>query len=298
MRTVLASVALLVGLAGTVTGCTPEDPAPARSAPSNASTSSASAARQVPAAALDASVTQFRYQEGTRNLKAGVTNNSARDIRVSSATIAWDGLAFPAVRLTDDPVHPGQTAAFQIAYGAPACTGEPSTRPTLVTVVDGRRRRLPLRVEDPGLLDRLRDKACARGELAAVAGVALTFGRRTLVSRGEEYLPGRVVITRRGGRPTAVRVEDLGGSVLVDLVPAGGRGALPATLRPAQQRLVVPVLAGSAHRCDDHARGQSSQSFLLSVFVGLAGRPLQRQIVIPPVAVQDRLLGVIDRDCR
>jgi len=292
MRTVLAAAAVLL----TLTGCTAGDPAPARSAPSSAS--SASSAPQVPAAALDASVTQFRYQEGTRDLKAGVTNNSARDIRVSSATIAWDGMAFPTVRLPDDPVLPGQTAAFQIAYGAPQCTGQPSTRPSLVTVVDGRRRRLPLRVEDPGLLDRLRARACAHSELAAVADVALTFGSRTVVSHGEEYLPGRIVLTRRAGQRTAVRVEDLGGSVLIDLVPAGGSRVLPVTLRPAQQRLVVPVLAGSAHRCDDHARGQSSQTFLLSVFVGLAGHPLQRQIVIPPVAVQDRLLGVIDRDCR
>src|SRR3954447_23143694 len=36
---------------------------------------------------LDASVTQFRFDEGTRNLKAGVTNNGRRPIRVSQATI-------------------------------------------------------------------------------------------------------------------------------------------------------------------------------------------------------------------
>ena len=46
---------------------------------------------------LDASVTQFRFDEGTRNLKAGVTNNSDREIRGSRATIVWDGLAFPTV---------------------------------------------------------------------------------------------------------------------------------------------------------------------------------------------------------
>jgi hypothetical protein len=292
MRTLLASAAVLAGLAGTVTGCTSGGPAPASSTPSGQGVA------EVPASALDASVTQFRYDEGTRNLKAGVTNNSARTIRVSSATIDWDGMAFPTVRVPDDPVQPGQTAAFRIAYGAPACTGEPSARPTLLTVVDGRRRRLPLRVEDPQLLDRLRQKACAHAQLTAVAAVSLTFGRRTVETRGEEYLPGQVVVTRQAGDPTAVRVQDLGGSVLIDLVPAAGRRGLPATLRPGQQRLVVPVLAGSAHRCDDHARGQSSQTFLLSVFVGLVGHPVQRQVVIPPVAVQDRLLGVIDRDCR
>src|SRR3954447_3931110 len=181
-------LAVLLGLAG----CTSGDPSPARSTPS------ARAVREVPATALDASVTQFRYDEGTRNLKAGVTNNSGRDIRVRSATIEWDGMAFPTVRLPDDPVQPGQTAAFRIRYGAPRCSGAPSSRPVLVSEIDGRRRRLPLRVEDPQLLDRLRQKACAHAQLSAVAGVTLTFGRRTVVTRGEEWLPGRGVGNRGG----------------------------------------------------------------------------------------------------
>ena len=70
---------------------------------------------------LVASVAQFRFDEGTRNLKAGVTNDSDEDIRVSQATIAWDGFAFPTVPVAGGVVHPGQTAAFSIAYGAPEC---------------------------------------------------------------------------------------------------------------------------------------------------------------------------------
>src|SRR4051812_1171529 len=52
--------------------------------------SSPSAPSPAPTAAplrLVASVTQFRFDEGTRNLKAGVTNDSDEDIRVSQATI-------------------------------------------------------------------------------------------------------------------------------------------------------------------------------------------------------------------
>src|SRR4051794_21991569 len=191
MRTLLAAAAVLAGLAGSLAGCT-GDPAPRSSQPT------ASSAVQVPAARLDASVTQFRFEEGTRNLKAGVTNNSGRDIRVSSATIAWAGMAFPVVRISDDLVKPGLTAAFQIAYGEPRCSAEPAERPVLVAVVDGHRRLLPLRVEDPGLLHRLRTKACAHARLAAVATVRLGFARRTVHLRGEEYLPGRVVVVRRG----------------------------------------------------------------------------------------------------
>ena len=253
---------------------------------------------QVPAARLDASVAQFRFDEGTRNLRAGVTNNSDRDIRVSSATIVWDGLAFPQVRIADDLVTPGLTAAFRIAYAAPRCSEEPSERPVLEAVVDGRTRRLPLRVEDPGLLVRLRDRACAAERLDAAATVRLTFGRRTVTASGEEYLPGAVVVTRRDGPAPPLRVVDLGGSVLVDFVPRDGRAALPVTLRPDQRRLVLPVLAGSAHRCDGHARGNSSQTFLLSAYLRLGGAPVQRRIVVPTEPDQVRLLAVIDRDCR
>src|SRR5690349_4183781 len=117
MRRFLPTLAVIAGLC--VTGCssTP-DPKPA--------------APEVPSAQLDASVAQYRPDEGTRNLRAGVTNNSKRDIRVTSATISWDGLAFPTVPIADDLVKPGLTAAFNIAYGAPQCSREPTAKPAFV----------------------------------------------------------------------------------------------------------------------------------------------------------------------
>jgi hypothetical protein len=282
MRILLAALAVALGMGAA--GCSSE---PERSP----------AVPQVPDARLDASVAQFRFDEGTRNLRAGVTNNSDRDIRVSSATIAWDGLAFPKVPIADDLVKPGLTAAFQIAYGAPRCSQEPSGKPVLVAVVDGQTRRLPLRVEDPQLLVRLRQRACEVQRLDDAATVRLDFDRRTVTVRGEEYLPGRVVIRHRSGSTAPIRVVDLGGSVLVDFVARNGRQSLP-TLSGERQQVVLPVLAGSAHRCDGHARGNSSQTFLLSVYLRLGSAPVQRQIVVPAEPDQVRLLAVIDRDCR
>jgi hypothetical protein len=61
---------------------------------------------------------------------------------------------------------------------------------------------------------------------------------------------------------------------------------------------VLPVLAGSAHRCDGHARGNSSQTFLLSVYLRLGDAPVQRRILTPAEPDQVRVLAVIDRDCR
>ncbi len=246
---------------------------------------------------LDASVTQFRFDEGTRNLKAGVTNNGTGAVRVSQATIVWGGFAFPTIPIGGGPVPPGQTAAFTIAYGAPQCSQPPTGRPTLLAVVDGRTRRLPLRVEDPQLLVRLHAKECARERLDAAASVELRLGTRTEEVRGEEYLPGDLLLRHRPGSTARVGVVDLGGSVLIDLVPRDGRKALPGQLPPRTDSLSFPVLLGSAHRCDAHARGQSSQTFLISAYVRLADEPTQRVTLPLTTDERDLLLGVIDRDC-
>lgn len=246
---------------------------------------------------LDASVTQFRFDEGTRNLKAGVTNNGRRDIRVSQATISWGGLAFPTVPLGESPVPPGQTAAFAIAYGAPRCGSLPTGAPVLVAVVDGRARRLPLRVDDPGLLDRLRVKACAQQRLDRAVTVRMRPARHTVRVGGEEYLPADLVLRHRAGSRVPLTLVDLGGSVLIDLVPRAGRAALPARLPGSSASLTVPLLVGSAHRCDDHALGQSSQTFLLSAFVRLPGRPTQRQLLPVSPADRERAFAIVLRDC-
>lgn len=246
---------------------------------------------------LVASVAQFRFDEGTRTLKAGVTNDSDSDIRVSQATIAWDGFAFPTVPVTGGVVHPGQTAAFSIAYGAPQCSAPPRARPQLVAVVNGRTLRLPLRVEDPRLLLRLHTKECAAERLDAAATVRLRLAVHTTRVGGAEYLPGRLVLTHRPGATDRVRIVDLGGSVLLDLLPRAGRTSLPGELAGERRSLAFPVLLGSAHRCDAHALGQSSQTFLISAYVRLGSEPTQRVILPLSTVERDRLIAVVHRDC-
>jgi hypothetical protein len=251
----------------------------------------------VPASRLHASVNQFRNQEGTRQLKAGITNNGRTEIRVTRATIDWPGLEFPTVRMPDDAVLPGQTAAFTIEYGQPRCDRPPSSRPRLVAAVNGRNRRLPLHVDDPGLLERLRVKTCAAERLAGVATVQLRLARRTVRSGGREQLPATVVLRRRAGSTDAVRVVDLAGSVLIDLEPRDGSAALPALLRPADTVLSLPVRFGSTQRCNGHAQSQSQQTFLFSVYLRLGARPPQREILALSNAERDRLIGLVERGC-
>src|SRR4051794_13827342 len=74
---------------------------------------------------LVASVTQFRFDEGTRTPKAGVPNASDTDVRASQATIAGAGSASPTVPVPGGVAPPGQPAAFSIAYGAPQCSAPP-----------------------------------------------------------------------------------------------------------------------------------------------------------------------------
>ncbi|HET9828970.1 MAG TPA: hypothetical protein VFQ11_10730 [Nocardioidaceae bacterium] len=246
---------------------------------------------------LEASITQYRFDEGTRNLKAGVSNDGTGDIRVTRATILWAPLAFPVVRLPEETIRPGQTAAFVITYGAPRCAGSPATAPVLVATVNGQTRRLPLHVDDPGLLVRLHAKACAEQRLATVAGVHLRVATRTEEIDGEEYLPADIVLRHRPGATGRVRIVDLSGSVLIQLLPRGGRGALPGELGPGSASTAFPVLFGSAHRCDAHALGQSSQTFLMSAFVRLGDRPPLRVVLPLSTRERDRLMGVIHRDC-
>lgn len=280
MRRALALMVLLA-LLGAVAACT----SPARTP---------AAPRTTQRAHLVASATQFRPDEGTNRLHAGVTNLGPGPVRVSAARVLWRGFTWSPARVPSAPVPAGQTAAFVVRYGAPRCTGRPG-RPSLLATVDGVVRRLPLRIDLPGLLGRLRRDACAGRRLAATAGVTLRWDRRTAVRGGEEYLPGTLTLTRRS-TGTAVRVVDLGGSVLFDLRPAR-RGALPATMdgRAARLRLAVRLVPGG--RCDAHARGQSSQTFLFSVYLRRGDEPTHRTVLIPDRAVQQRMLDLLDRSC-
>ena len=153
---------------------------------------------------LDASVTQFRFDEGTRNLKAGRHNNGTATC--GSARPRSCGTASPSrrSRSPDGAVPPGQTAAFTIAYGEPQCSQPPTGRPTLVAVVDGRTRRLPLRVEDPRLLVRLHAKACAKASASTrAASVELRLGTRTETVARRGVPPGRPACCGTGPAPPA-----------------------------------------------------------------------------------------------
>lgn len=284
-------LALLLLVTGGCSGASQESPdAPDRS-------KATPAAAPVVADRLRASLTQDRFAEGTRSVLAGVTNASRRTVRITDAQVDWPGLSFPSVHLDESRIEPGETAAFTVEYDQARCDAPVQATPRMQVRVDDRAMTLPLHVDIPGLLGRLRDDACAEQRLTSVASVQLRLSRTTEMVRGTEQLPAEVVVERRPGSTAPVTIEDLAGSVLISLSPRAGGGTLPASLSSGQDRLVLPVLLASTGRCDGHARSQSSQTFLLGIFVRRGGDPVQRVVQIPKRAEQERLLAMLDRVC-
>ena len=249
-----------------------------------------------PDSQLVASAGQFRYDEGTPNVETGITNNSSKPITVTTATISWSGFAWPTVKLPDSPVPPSQTAAFISRFGRPNCTTHPSD-PKLLAVVNGVRRSLPLHVDEPGLLERLRASACAQQRLADAASVVLSIGTSVVHSQGVPAFAGTVTLTRPHTPGAAVTVEDLGGSVLFDVLPRQGRRLRPFRLAPDVRTATIPIRVGPTQRCDAHTRGNSSQTFLFSVYSRTGDDPVHRTVSIPGKGIQQRLLGLLDRYC-
>ncbi len=213
------------------------------------------------------------------------------------------------------PGPPSPGTAWPSPRCAPTTAGAPGTdgrvhdrvrRPALRLAAGRRRRswwppstgaelRLPLRVEDPGLLVRLpregvrASAARRRGRRTADLGV-LDRPRRgggAAPRSAGAAPPGRVGHAGPGRRPRRQRA--------LRPVPASGR--LPAVLGPRSRVLSVPVCAARRTAATPHARGQSSQTFLFSAYLRVAGTPTQRLVLVPPVPVQTRLLALLDRAC-
>jgi len=249
-----------------------------------------------PAGQLEATAGQFRFDEGTHDVRTGITNNSSKPIKVTTATISWDGFQWETTKLPGEPVPPQQTAAFISRFGRANCATEP-TEPRLIAVVNGVRRDLPLRLDDPGLFTRLRASACAGQHLADNAILTMSIGTRVVRRNGVPSYAGTVSVRRPSAPGEAVTVVDLGGSVLFDVLPREGRDFRPVRLAPDARSVSIPIRVGPTQRCDAHTRGNASQPFLFSVFTQLAGDPVHRTITVPDATTQRRLLGLLDRYC-
>ena len=274
---------LLVLLLGAVAGC-----------------DSGSSDRQAPtpaASQLDATAGQFRFDEGTRNMPTGITNDSSKPITVTSARISWDGFRWTTEKLPDDPVLPSQTAAFVSHFGRASCTAKKPAAPRLRATVNGVRRDLPLHVDEPGLFERLRASVCAEQRLEDAAALKMAIGTKLLEDDGVPFYPGTVTLRRSEVPGEPVTVVDLGGSILFSVLPEQGRRLRPVRLASDARSLTVPIRIVPSRRCEAHTRGNTSQPFLFSVFTRTGGAPVHRTITVPDKATQLRLWALLDRYC-
>ena len=248
------------------------------------------------ASELDATAGQFRFDEGTRNVPTGITNNSSKPITVTKAEISWDGFAWKPQKLSDEPVLPGQTAAFVSHFGRADCTTKPPA-PRILATVNGVRRDLRLHVDQPGLFERLRTSVCAEQRLEDAAALKMSIGTDLRQDDGVPFYAGTVTLRRSQVPGEPVTVVDLGGSILFSVLPEQGRRLRPVRLAPDAPLLTVPIRVVPSRRCEAHTRGNTSQPFLFSVFTRTGDGAVHRTITPPDKATQLRLWDLLDRYC-
>jgi hypothetical protein len=257
----LGSVVVAVALAATVAGCGGND----QSTPE-----------------LSASTTQFRNNEGSKVLRTGIVNEGSGHVVIESAALDWPGFDGPEAHVSQVIGH-GETAAFDLEYGAPHCARQPSPKAHLRVVADGHEETIPVKVEYADLLVDLWKRECATQRLNAAAAVTLETG----VLRKDGYETH--ILLERQSDPAPVRLVQVLGSVNLVLE------AKPATLHGAQTR--VPLLVHPTLRCDAHSLSQTSQEYLFSAWLTVGDSPAVRVFLRVTPAIQAGIDRMIDRDC-
>lgn len=245
-----------------------------------------------PAAAphLAVTVLQQRVDATTRMVGINTTSHEKAPVHVAAVRLSGAGLDGPATQVDAD-LQPGLTVALRTSYGRPHCDDRGGVL-TAHLKIGGAWIDYAVNKAGQREVRRLLDTDCAAIHLAQAATVKLAGPYRTVIANRTPYLRGRLLMVRRSNG-AAVDLRSMAGTVLVDLRPVRQLVDLAANA----DRAVTPVLLGSTGRCDPHGLGQSTQTFLLSAYVRLAGAPTQRVVLIPRRSVQGRVLHVISKAC-
>lgn len=252
-----------------------------------------------------ASVVQQRIDEGTRRIGVEVAVDQTTSLYVVGVQLRSAGFETLPTTAKDTAFAPGQVIDLTTLYGKPLCDGADPTRglSAVLTIENstGRQRTLkvPVTARGVGLVRRLHEGECATVRLRQAASISYTAFTRANID-GDEVLAGALELERptNGGSGELVLVDSLSGSVLFDFLPtAEGTPRYVARLVPGAERLRLPVLIGSNGRCDQHARSQSTQTFLFSAYVRVGSAVEHREIVVPPRRLQRQALALLDDVC-
>ena len=290
-------LALLVGAGLGLGGCSDEPPSPSPSSAGSASAGSsappgseASSPEPTPEG-LSLTFIQTRSLEGTGRAQIRVTNGTGTDYDVTRVGLDWPG--FPSEPQPFPYLVPaGLTYDLPFDLPEPDCAEENATTPAyaVATTADAAYR-LPLDESGLRFLDRLWRTACDEQAVARVVS-EFSYGERW-VRRGvgrRAVLAGEVTL-RRGPDPEPVTLTRAKGSVLFGL---GLPGATRLETGASSATLPLVVRPG---RCDEHARSQSTQTFVWRFWVRVGERAPVSHIVRPDEPDQEGLLAFLDWAC-
>ncbi|RYP87006.1 hypothetical protein EKO23_06930 [Nocardioides guangzhouensis] len=241
---------------------------------------------------LDVSLSwsQHRVDEGSARANLRVVNHGGQDLPVTAIGVDSPGYG-RYVEDHDSVVPPGQTIDLRMTLPEPVCDADPVPAYGIVRSGD----RIAKERLDPQGQDFLKSlwrRRCNQLSVTNVADLSWDWGDYEAVGTGRRsYLPGALVVQRVPGTDTPLRVVGMQGSVLFRLEPQ----ARP-TLGPDDQRVEVPVRLRWG-RCDAHAIGESSQTFLWKVDVKVGDAPPVRITTTVEDAAKAPLLGYLRDAC-
>jgi len=246
--------------------------------------------------ALGASFVQQRWHEHTDRADVRVTNLGEDDVVVTGVGVSWPGFPGHDVFASDATFFGGQTIDLAMTLPAPDCTADASAPVMALVETEGRLHTMD--VDDAGTraIRSIWRSECAAARLAAVADLAWGETWRVVSDRGEPKLQGSLELTRRSDA-SRVAITGLLGSVLLDLEPVHDRRPL-LRLATDQDHASLPVALGSNGRCDAHALGGSTQTFLLRVDVQLGRAEPQQITMTPDRRTRAAVLDVVRAACR
>ena len=287
----MAAVALV---AIAVTSCTSDDSSTRSPDPASSEPTTTADDAGLP---FTADLNQNRIQEGSRSVNAKLTNTSDQPLTVAAIGLHSDLFAPMPPAEKGSTFGPGQTIDLVVEYGDPTCEGELTELAYDVVLDDGTALTVPVNKHGTAWLRRLYDRDCALAGVHEIADIEYADDFHRAQFDGELKLTGDLVITAApGADPDAsFSVDEVFGSVLVNFEPAS-RDELPHTFGAADGELRLPLTIG-AFRCDPHARGESSQTFLWSVYLTPEGGPQVRLILKPDKSLQIQTLNLIDDVC-
>ena len=306
----LCSTIVVLVLVGAIVGCTSNrGRSIISSPPAEAPTDTT--------APVYASLAQFRDDVAVRRLQIRIHNGSDHAIRVDRLGLSWPGIRLGADATPATIVSPGVMVDIPVPFSEVICGANPGPSdppPPIEPVALGalsdpaappatRMQQIPV-VDGLSVLGRIYTADCRVQSVHEVVDVSLgawspAGAAPDAPEAGTLRLVRQPESLGNAGRPAPeVQVDGFSGSVLLDLEPAvqPPAGEPVATLGTDAQRLDVPVIASSNGRCDGHALGGSSQTFVLQVHLRIGGESIGIDLVVDP-ADQASVYGAIERGC-